>query len=51
MLRAFNGKVFDWSTQPTDGYQLDMIDPDQAPRTSRPKPRPSSTAANSFRSG
>ncbi|WP_456367535.1 ABC transporter substrate-binding protein [Thermococcus sp.] len=31
VAEGVNGKVFDWSTQPTNGYQLDMIDPDQAP--------------------
>jgi len=29
VAKGVNGKAFSWSEQPQDGYQIDMIDPDQ----------------------
>ncbi|WP_297500984.1 hypothetical protein [Thermococcus sp.] len=31
VANGVNGKEFSWSTTPQNGYQLDMIDPEQAP--------------------
>ncbi len=31
VAKGVNGEAFSWSTTPQNGYQLDMIDPEQAP--------------------